>query len=157
MKTIISNIKDKLNRANQRGAAAIEFALLLIPLMMIVTGIIEFGRAFWYYDALAKSTRDAARFLSNSRVSTAVAIDATLKDQARTIVVNAATLAQVPSFTTGDVDVDCDPDCDAPTYVTVSINAYPMTIGGWIPVFIPSGATTWDTTFSPYTTMRYMR
>jgi Flp pilus assembly protein TadG len=154
---MMKNINLKLRMMQHRGAVAIEFALLLIPLLMIVTGVIEFGRAFWYYDALAKSTRDAARFLSNTRVSTAVAIDAALKDQAKALVVNAASLAQVPSFSTSDVDVSCNPDCDAPTYVTVSINAYPMTIGGWIPVFIPTGATSWSTTFSPYTTMRYMR
>lgn len=157
MKKITSNIKKNRKLANQNGAVAIEFALLLIPLLMIVTGIIEFGRAFWYYDALTKSTRDAARFISNTRVSTAVAIDATLKNQAKNIVVNAASFAQVPNFDASDVNVNCDPNCDAPTYVTVSINAYSMSIGGWIPVFIPTGATSWDTAFSPYTTMRYMR
>ncbi|OIR17584.1 TadE-like protein [mine drainage metagenome] len=154
---IMKNNNLRLGVVRHRGAVAVEFALLLIPLLMIVTGIIEFGRAFWYYDALAKSTRDAARFLSNNRVSTTVAIDAALKDEAKTLVVSAASQAQVPSFSASDVDVSCDPNCDAPTYVTVSINAYPMTIGGWIPVFIPSGGTSWDTTFSPYTTMRYMR
>src|SRR5450830_1392696 len=157
MNTIHLNIRNKLKLAQQRGAAAVEFALLLIPLLMIVTGIIEFGRAFWYYDALAKSTRDGARYLSNSRVSPTVAINTALQDQAKAMVVNAASLAQVPSFTTGDVEVVCDPDCNAPTYVTVRIDAYPIIIGGWIPVFIPTGATTWSSTLSPYTTMRYMR
>lgn len=149
---------DKMNRkCRPRGAAAVEFAILLIPLLMIVAGIIEFGRAFWYYDALVKSTRDGARFLSNSRASPALALDSALQDQAKTMVVNAASLAQVPGFLASDVVVSCDPDCNAPTYVTVSINAYPITIGGWIPIVLPTGATTWNATLSPYTTMRYMR
>jgi Flp pilus assembly protein TadG len=154
---------DKAIRTTQatrkaRGAVAVEFALLIIPLLMIVTGIIEFGRPFWYYDALVKGTRDGARFLSDSRASLTVALDTTLQDQAKDMVVTAANQAQVPSFSAGDVTVTCDPDCTTPTYVTVSINAYPVTIGGWIPVFVPTGGTTsWSATLSPYTTMRYMR
>lgn len=153
---------DKMKRITQtsrkvRGVAAVEFALLLIPLLMIVTGIIEFGRAFWYYDALAKSTRDGARYLSNSRASSTVAIDMTLQDQAIAMVVNAATAANIPDLSTLIVEVHCDTNCGAaPTYVTVSVT-YPITIGGWIPVFVPTGATTWSSTLSPYTTMRYMR
>jgi Flp pilus assembly protein TadG len=158
MNMIRLNIINNLKLAQQRGAAVVEFALLLILLLMIVAGVIEFGRTFWYYDALTKATRDGARFLSNARASTIVALDPGLQNQAKTMVVNAASLAQVPSFSASDVAVSCDPNCTAPIYVTVSINAYPVTIGGWIPVFVPTGTTTtWSATLSPYTTMRYMR
>lgn len=143
-------------QAKQHGAAVIEFALLLVLLLMFVAGVIEFGRAFWYYDALTKATRDGARYLSNIRVSELVALDTATQDQAKTMVVNAAVLAQVPSFTSADVTVSCEPNCDDPEYVTVAINAYPMTIGGWIPIILPIGSTTWSTTLSPSTAMRYM-
>ena len=140
------------------GAAAVEFALLLIPLVMIVAGIVEFGRTFWYYDALVKSTRDSARFLSNERVSETVALDTSLKNQAIAMVVNAASLAQVPGFSPFDVVVSCDdPNCLAPTYVTVRINAYRVVVGEWMPFTMPFGATTWPIDLSPSTTMRYMR
>ena len=160
MNTIRLNIRNNLKLAQQRGAAIIEFALLLIPLLMIVSGIVEFGRAFWYYDALAKSTRDGVRFLSESKtVSPPPAIDETLKSQVRDMVVAEATAANVPGLLPSDVEVDCDPaDCNAPTYVTVRIDAYPIIICGWIPVFMPTGTTTqWISKVSPYTTMRYMR
>jgi len=52
------------NRAQQKGAAAVELAVLLIPLVLIAFGITEFGRAFFEYNAIAKGTRDAARFLT---------------------------------------------------------------------------------------------
>ena len=143
-------------RCKQNGAAAIELALLLVLLLMFVTAIVEFGRAFWYYDALTKATRDGARYLSNTRVSALVALDAATQTQAKTMVVNAATQAQVPSFTAADVTVTCEPNCDAPVYVTVAINAYPLTIGGWIPIILPVGSATWATTLSPSTAMRYM-
>lgn len=152
------NIKNNLTPVKQRGTAAVEFALLLILLLIIVAGIIEFGRTFWYYDALTKATRDGARFLSNSKAGSAPpAIDDTLKDQAKAMVLAAATAANVPDFSEDDVEVDCDPDCDSPTYVTVSIDDYPIIIGGWIPIVLPTGATTWSATLSPETTMRYMR
>lgn len=51
-------------RANQRGVALIEFALVL-PLLLILTFITtEYGRALYQYNTLAKSVRDAARYLS---------------------------------------------------------------------------------------------
>ena len=158
MNNIRLNIRNNLKLVQQRGAAVVEFALLLILLLMIVAGIVEFGRTFWYYDALTKATRDGARFLSNARASTTVALDTALQDQAKTMVVNAANSARVPSFSASRVAVSCDPNCNAPTYVTVRISAYPITIGGWIPIFVPTGTTTtWSATLSPYTTMRYMR
>lgn len=144
-------------QSKERGVAAVEFALLIVFLLAVVTGIIEFGKAFWYYDALVKSTRDGARFLSLSRVSPTVGIDSALITQAKDQMVTAVTAANVPSFTSADISVSCDPNCTTPDHVTVSISAYPITIGGWIPVFVPTGTTTWSSTLSPYTTMRYMR
>jgi len=43
-----------------RGAAVVEFAIVLTLMLLITAGIFEFGRAFEYYDALAKATRDGA-------------------------------------------------------------------------------------------------
>ncbi|CAB3668682.1 hypothetical protein LMG24076_01819 [Trinickia soli] len=47
-----------------RGAAMVEFAIVVVPLLLLAMGVAEFGRAFYQYEALTKSTRDAARFLS---------------------------------------------------------------------------------------------
>ncbi|HEX7911069.1 MAG TPA: TadE family protein [Paraburkholderia sp.] len=52
------------SRQKMRGVAAVEFGLVLIPLMLLVTGVTEFGYAIYQYDALTKATRDAARYLS---------------------------------------------------------------------------------------------
>jgi Flp pilus assembly protein TadG len=53
-----------MRRQAQRGAAAVEFALLVIPLLVMLTGITEMGRALYYYNAIAKAARDGARLLS---------------------------------------------------------------------------------------------
>ena len=58
---------------HQKGVAAVELALLLIPLLTLVFGISEFGRAIYQYNTIAKSTRDAVRILSQSTPGDAAA------------------------------------------------------------------------------------
>ncbi len=48
---------------------AVEFALLLIPLLIMLTGITEFGRAMYYYNTVAKAARDATRLMSTQAPS----------------------------------------------------------------------------------------
>lgn len=51
---------------HQKGVAAVELALLLIPLITLVFGISEYGRAIYQYNAIAKGARDAVRYLSQT-------------------------------------------------------------------------------------------
>ena len=44
-----------------RGAAAIEFALVAIPLFMFIFGIIEMGRVLWLQNALHYAVEEASR------------------------------------------------------------------------------------------------
>jgi hypothetical protein len=53
-----------MNRARQRGAVAVELALVALPLSVILFGMLELGRAFYQYDTIVKSTRSAARYIS---------------------------------------------------------------------------------------------
>jgi Flp pilus assembly protein TadG len=49
---------------SQQGVALVEFALVL-PLLLVMTCVTtEFGRAYYQYDTLTKSVREAARYLS---------------------------------------------------------------------------------------------
>lgn len=48
----------------ERGAAAVELAILIIPLMILGAGMTEIGRALYDYNEIVTATRDAARFLS---------------------------------------------------------------------------------------------
>lgn len=47
-----------------RGVVAVEFALLIIPMMILAFGVADYGRAIYQYNTLVKSVRDAARHLS---------------------------------------------------------------------------------------------
>jgi Flp pilus assembly protein TadG len=141
----------------QRGAAVVEFAFVLTLMLLITAGIFEFGRAFQYYDALAKATRNGARLMSAAPKAT---ISSVAVNNAKALVVADANAANLkPRLTAADVVVTCTPaacaDGTAPTDVEVSISGYTITIGGVMP-FI-SGTTSYPSVpLAPHTTMRYM-
>ncbi|MBF0325439.1 TadE/TadG family type IV pilus assembly protein [Magnetospirillum moscoviense] len=47
---------------DQSGAAAIEFALVLPALLMMMLGVVEFGRALWTQGTLQYAVEEAARY-----------------------------------------------------------------------------------------------
>ncbi len=51
-------------RGHQRGSAAVEFAILLLPMLLLSFGVVEYGRASYNYNTLVKSVRASARLLS---------------------------------------------------------------------------------------------
>lgn len=54
------------HRRSERGAAAVEFAILAaLVLVPLAFGLSEAGRALYQYNTLVKSTRDAARYLTS--------------------------------------------------------------------------------------------
>jgi Flp pilus assembly protein TadG len=142
---------------NARGAAAVEFGIVLTLMLLVTAGIFEFGRAFQYYDALAKATRDGARYMSAAPKAT---INSVAVGNAQGLVVAAANAANLkPLLTTADVVVTCTPvacaDGTAPTDVEVSISGYTMTIGGVMP-FVTGTTSYTGVPLAPHTRMRYM-
>lgn len=66
---------------SERGAAAVEFALLVPVLVMLLLGIMEFGRAYNTQTILANAAREGARSMAINNSQT----------EARTVAKNAAT------------------------------------------------------------------
>ena len=138
-----------------------EFAIIMFVLFLIGAGIVEFGRAFWYYDAVVKGTRDAARYLSTVPTGSLAGVGTTT---AGNIVVGTATAGGVPEFSAANVSISCAPTaCGSAvmpsniTSVTVSAQ-YPMSIGAVFP-FITSanaGSSAFTVTLAPHTTMPYL-
>jgi Flp pilus assembly protein TadG len=148
--------------ARQHGGAAVELALILIVLITMMAGIFEFGRVFWYYEALTKATRDGARMISISPKATIASVAV---GSAKTLVVNSVLAANVPAFTAANVAVTCltsalaDGTCTdgtAPGGVRVQITGYTITIGLFSPFYIPGSSTSITANPSPHTTMVYM-
>lgn len=61
-------------RQRQSGVAAVELGLLLLPLITLVFGVSEYGRAMYQYNALAKAVRTGARYLSQYQAGDAATI-----------------------------------------------------------------------------------
>jgi Flp pilus assembly protein TadG len=103
----------------EAGTAIIEFALVLGFVLLLMVGITEIGRAFWYYDALQKAVRDGARCVS------AAGIVASL-GACRQLVVDSANSAGIsPPLQLADV-VYTDSGGTVPEYVTMTVRNYPM-------------------------------
>jgi Flp pilus assembly protein TadG len=56
--------------ARQKGAAAVEFAILVPFMILMALGVTELGRAFYQYNTLTKSLRDGVRYLSTQAPGT---------------------------------------------------------------------------------------
>ena len=49
------------HRRNERGAEAVEFALIAIPFLLLILGIIQYGFYFWTAETTNSSARETAR------------------------------------------------------------------------------------------------
>jgi len=115
-------------RRSMRGVAAVEFAIVLIPLLLLGFGITEFGRAIYSYNTLTKSVRDAARYLTTKTPGDVVA-----HGVAKCLAVygnaGCSAPALAPGLTTDMVAVTDVSGLPTGTgtinTVTVSINGYP--------------------------------
>lgn len=145
--------------SKQSGAAVVEFALVASILFLLLAGTYEFGRAFAFYDALSKGTRDGARYMSVAKKAT---ISSNAVSAAKAVVVAAANAANVPGFASSNVTITCldasynDSTCvdgTAPGGIRVEITGYSVNIGQTIPLV---GKSTSTINLTPRTTMRYM-
>ncbi len=98
------------------GAVAVEFALVLLPLVLIVMGIIDFGSAYGSQLSLSSAARDGARVmaLSGTRAAATTATTAA-----------AAGLSQAPTIVI-TVNGSATASCSAGATVTVKAT-YPLT------------------------------
>src|SRR5690242_13002763 len=49
-------------RQRQAGQAMVEFSLTIVLLLLILIGILEFGRIVWLYDTVSNLSREIARY-----------------------------------------------------------------------------------------------
>jgi Flp pilus assembly protein TadG len=111
-------------RERQRGAAAVEFALVAIVFFMLLIGIVEMGRVLFTWNAAAEATPYCARV--------AVVCDPTYK---------AAILSRMqkimPALTTANVSVTYMPDpCSVATCQQVSVSIQQMEVTPLIPKWV---------------------
>ena len=118
----------------QSGVAAIEFVLLLPLLLLIGWVSVDFGRLIFQYDALTKTTRDAARYLAAATrpPNTVYQTDPTYQaavTQATNLAIcgsiSTCTNSVVPDLTVSNIVIDYPNSGIAGiTYVRVSVTDY---------------------------------
>jgi Flp pilus assembly protein TadG len=79
-----------------RGASAVEFALVLPILLLLVIGILEFGRAYHVQTTLSNAARDGVRVMA-------------LQDSAAAAKTRVAKSAPTLGITTDMITVEVDP------------------------------------------------
>ncbi len=96
------------------GAVAVEFALVMVPLLLILLGIIDFGRAFTNQLAVTAAAREGVRTMAIQN-DAAKATQAT-KDAAQQL---------SPKLTTSQISI-FPATCSSGASVTVTVT-YPLT------------------------------
>lgn len=149
-------LRRKFPRAKlERGQSTVELAMVVPLLLLIAAGAIEFGRAYYLYNTLSKSVREAARYMSQSAFGNAE------KNNCRLLAVygNSAGTGNpiLPGLATGNIQIEsldgnhvpvtATPSAP-PIWVKVSVS-YPFTsnILGLIPLSM---------NFTPAMEMRYV-
>lgn len=116
----------------QRGTATIEFAILVVPLLLLLFGVTEYSRAIYQYNTLVKSVRDATRYLSAVAPGSGYAVARCLAVYGTT---NCTGRALAPGLTTSMVSI-----CDATTCIGThasqttgsgTVNLVTVTISGY--------------------------
>jgi Flp pilus assembly protein TadG len=117
----------QVSQNSERGAAAVEFAILLPLLLMLVLGTIEFGRAYNAQITLTNAARDGVRVMAIAKTPTEA------KNAARTAAASVSTTIPI-----SDVTLSTEV-CPTGTQVTLTIKYKLSTITGIAGPFPMSG------------------
>lgn len=151
--------KHVTGRPRERGLAAVEFAILLPLVLLIMLATAELGRALYQYNTLTKAVRDGARYLSGVAISGSAGVinlDGTKVPYTKNLVVYGNTAGTgtplLPGLSPGNITI-ADPPPD-PLHVRVQA-VYPyQSIFATLPGFglMSDIGTAW--TLTAATTMR---
>jgi Flp pilus assembly protein TadG len=121
--------------ARERGAAAVEMALVLPVLIFLLLGIMEFGRAFNVQVTLTNAARESVRVMSISKDTTSASSSAIVAAGALAPPLNASNIAiSVPGATAA---TPCPSGSTATVTITYTLSTltkiagpFPMTAKG---------------------------
>lgn len=114
-------------RKSERGAVAVEFAILAPILVMILLGIMEFGRAYNVQTTLTNAAREGVRSMAINNS----------QSLAKTAAKNAASQLR-PALTDGNVSFSAT-DCTVGSQMTVTVTYSLSTMTGIAGPFAMTG------------------
>lgn len=115
----MKTLEDK--RKNTGGATTVEFALILLPMLLLLLGCMEFGRYFWVQHVVSSAAAEGARMAILSDVTDAE-VTATIEQVVSDGGINATPAYSVSARSPGD-----------PITVTVSVPYQAIALGGFVP------------------------
>ena len=62
----MKNFSSRRVAPSHQGSVAVEMAIILPIMVMLLTGLVWLAQVFWYYSVMQKAAYDAARFLSTA-------------------------------------------------------------------------------------------
>lgn len=85
-------------RREEGGAAAVEFALVMLPVVVLMFGLIQYGFYFWAMQGGSDIARSAARLSSVGRPPTCAEFQAAVTSQVNDLVGSGMTQSVVRSY-----------------------------------------------------------
>jgi len=133
-------------RAGQRGTMTVEFVIVAPILLLLMLAIAEFGHALYQYNALTKSVRDGARYLSKNATignTNSILIQAADTTETENLVVYGNIAGngtpKLPGLTASDITISClggGTFCPGVEHVVVTAQyAYQSILGATFPMF----------------------
>ncbi len=118
-----------LSARKKRGSAVVEFAMSFAVLFPLMTGLLEFGHAFFIYIQLGNAVREGARYASLITYDSATTdISTAYGNAVQNMVVYGdpagGTSSLIPNLTTEHVSVAVTFANNVPSSVTVSVRNY---------------------------------
>jgi Flp pilus assembly pilin Flp len=120
--------------AKEEGAAAVEFALIVGLLAMLVFGMMEYGLAFWQVQTLRAATREGARVAAVGGTDTQVN-DAVVGASAGALPAGFSGISVSPSG--GCPEPSAGTPIDQPVTVTIDNSTLPSNIQDILSIDIP--------------------
>jgi Flp pilus assembly protein TadG len=115
-------------KSRERGHAVVELAFVWTFLWLLITGVYQFGNAFFIYSRLETAASNAAMLGSRLNYDHADS-GASLKTKVKNMAVygdpSGGSTPLAPNLTTANVDVSIPGSY--PTYITVTITGYTIT------------------------------
>jgi Flp pilus assembly protein TadG len=141
-------MKRKAQHTRERGQSLAETGIVLLLLVVLTMGIIDFGRMLMLANMITSATRDAARVASAvPRVDRAKDGTPCNETSIKDIVINQLTDVGL-TLTTGDVAIDRAPGAVPPTItVTTTVSIPWIGIFAFVPGMTPSLAVNRAVTF----------
>ena len=113
----------------QSGVAAVELALIMVPLLVMAFGIVEIGRALNYYNGVVKATRSAARYLTAKNLNSLTSGTTYDSGSTNTDVQKAIALAWCGTTTCASGALSLVPGLDASKITVRTNNDVPTGVG----------------------------